>query len=467
MFAGTDEVKILLVSHRFPPEGTAGTETYTSDLAAALARRGHEVHVFAAKKDVSLEDLTLSTRSAGEITVHELVNNLFYDEFRETWDHPRIEAIFDELLGRLEPDVLHVQHLLYLSVGCVEAAGRRDVPVVFTLHDYWLQCPRFGQRIHGDGSLCETIDFARCGTCLPGFKWRQTPQERQISAKMTRVRAKTGIDLTPLARSAAGILKKPSVGFIHPPTAQVAVMQAAAEVRSGELFGRLVPCVDLFLAPSRFLRERFVHEWGVHPAKIELLRFGVDLASFAGIARTASEKLRVGFLGSLVGVKGPLLLLEAWGRIPRELRARGSLVLYGPSHHEPEYVARVEAKAREVGARLLGRLERADVPRAHASLDLLVVPSLWFENAPLVIYEALAAGTPLLVSGLGGMAELVEEGRGGWQFRTGDADDLARRLSALLADRSPLQSIVASRPAIPTFDQHAGEVLALYEVLGG
>ena len=139
-----DDVKILLVSHRYPPEGTAGTEVYTADLAAALVRSGHEVHVFAAKKDVSLEDLTLASRTANGVTVHELVNNLFYDDFRHTWDHPRIEAIFEELLGRLDPDVLHVQHLLYLSVGCVEAAARRDVPIAFTLHDYWLQCPRFG-----------------------------------------------------------------------------------------------------------------------------------------------------------------------------------------------------------------------------------------------------------------------------------------------------------------------------------
>ena len=105
------------------------------------------------------------------------------------------------------------------------------------------------------------------------------------------------------------------------------------------------------------------------------------------------------------------------------------------------------------------------MPRAHAAIDLLVVPSVWFENSPLVIHEALAAGTPLLVSDLGGMAELVEEGRGGWRFRTGDAQELADRLAALLADRSPLDTILASRPTIPTFAQHAREVEALYEVL--
>jgi glycosyltransferase involved in cell wall biosynthesis len=281
-----------------------------------------------------------------------------------------------------------------------------------------------------------------------------------------RVRERTGLDLTPLARSAGGILQKPAKGFVHPPTELAVEMQAEATVRAREMFGRVMASVDLFLAPSRFLRDRFVREWGVHEAKIELLRFGVDLDSFRAVQRTRAEKLRVAFLGSLIGVKGPHLLLEAWGLVSPELRARGSLVLYGPSQHEPEYVARVEALAREVGARIGGRLERAEVARAHASIDLIVVPSVWFENAPLVIYESLAAGTPLLVSDLGGMAELVEEGAGGWRFRTGDAADLASKLSGFLADRSPLDRIVATRPAVGTFEEHVDEVEALYRVLG-
>ena len=116
-------MKVLLVSHRFPPEGTAGTETYTAALAAALVARGHEVTVFAAAKDISAPDLTVRRREHAGITVHEVVNNLFHRNFRETWHHPRIDRIFGELLDRIAPDVAHFQHLLYLSSGCVQAAG--------------------------------------------------------------------------------------------------------------------------------------------------------------------------------------------------------------------------------------------------------------------------------------------------------------------------------------------------------
>ncbi len=466
MFALRDDMKVLLVSHRFPPEGTAGVETYTADLGAALVRSGHEVHAFAAAKDIGRPDLSTREREHRGIAVHELINNLFHDDFRQTWDHPRIDRIFEEALARLAPDVVHFQHLLYLSAGCVEAARRSRLPVLFTLHDYWLQCPRFGQLVHADGGLCETIDFARCGTCLPSFKFAQSPTQRRVGSAIAGVRSATGIDLAPLARSAArGAQKGAERTWTAPAPEDAAAMALAAEERARAMRERVVPCVDLFIAPSRFLRERFLREWQVPGEKIELMRFGGNLEGFSALPRTHSTELRVAFVGSLIAVKGPHLLLEAWGRITPELRAQGSLVLHGPAQHEPDYVARLELKAREVGARLAGRLERREMPGALASIDLLVVPSLWFENAPLVIFEAFAAGTPLLVSDLGGMAELIEEGRGGWRFRAGDADDLARRLSALLADRSPFDSLDRAAAGAPNFDEHVAQVEARYRAL--
>jgi glycosyltransferase involved in cell wall biosynthesis len=458
-------VKILLVSHRFPPEGAAGTEIYTASLAAGLLRRGHEVRVFAAAKDIGATDLSLRQREHEGVPVEEVINNLFLREFRETWDHPRIDAVFGELLDRARPDLVHVQHLLYLSAGCVEAARARMIPVVFTLHDYWLQCPRFGQRLHPDGLVCDRIDFGRCGTCLPSFKWAQTSAQRRVGAAIAGVRSATGIDFGPIARRTAGALGRANAPvFAPPPADEAAAMAKEAEARSRELFDRIVPSVDLFLAPSRFLRDRFASEWGIPESKIEHLRFGMDLEAFRAHPRTPSPILRVAFVGSLIAAKGPHVLLEAWKRIPPGLRARGSLVLHGPALHEPEYVARLEALAAEAGARILGPLDRSEVPRALASIDLLVVPSVWFENAPLVIAEALAARTPLLVSDLGGMSELVEEGRGGWRFRIGDAEDLARKLSDLLADPGRLATLAAPAEP-PTFEAHLEAVEARYRKL--
>jgi glycosyltransferase involved in cell wall biosynthesis len=247
--------------------------------------------------------------------------------------------------------------------------------------------------------------------------------------------------------------------------ALTATFERAAEERSRTLADRIVPRVERFLAPSRFLRDRFVREWGIPEARIEHLPFGVDLARFSDRQRTSpapTAKLRVTFLGSLVPLKGPHLLLEAWGLVPPAVRARGSLALHGPAQHHPEYQEMLGARAKAVGATLGPSLDREGVAAVLAATDLLVVPSLWYENSPLVILEALASSTPLLVSDLGGMAELVEPGVSGFHFRMGDARDLAEKLTAALERRAGLERLYAKPVAPPGFGEHVEAVEARY-----
>ncbi|MFT7484350.1 MAG: glycosyltransferase involved in cell wall biosynthesis, partial [Candidatus Paceibacteria bacterium] len=171
-------MKVLLVSHNYPPAHVAGTEQYTAQLARGLVARGEEVVVFTTEKDIARQHLSLVRREHEGIAVHELINNLEYADFRETWDQRQIEELFAAFLDREEPDLVHFQHILYLSVGCVEAAKRRGLPVVFTLHDYWLQCARFGQRVQADGVLCKTMDEQQCANCLGSFRYSNSGLEQ-------------------------------------------------------------------------------------------------------------------------------------------------------------------------------------------------------------------------------------------------------------------------------------------------
>ena len=101
-----------------------------------------------------------------------------------------------------------------------------------------------------------------------------------------------------------------------------------------------------------------------------------------------------------------------------------------------------------------GALTREAVARELGASDLVVVPSLWYENSPLVILEARAVGTPLLVSDQGGMAELVEVGRTGWHFKMGDVGDLARMLGELCAEPARLRSLEALGLELPSIEEH-------------
>ncbi|MDF1800243.1 MAG: glycosyltransferase [Planctomycetota bacterium] len=439
-------MKVLLVSHDFLTAHPAGTEIYTYQVGIALQERGHEVHVFTTEKDIARKNLSVEVRDYEGLPVHELFNNLYYNDFEETWDYPAAARSFGVLLDDLRPDVVHFMHLLYLSVACVEEVKRRGIPVLYTLHDYWLQCARFGQRRFIDGSICHEIDFDRCGTCLADFKFRQTRVERAAGKAIAAVRSTTGLDLGGMARGLQrGLQRRVQRGSHHiagtsdASSDQSAAAAMAAEVakRDKALRERILPAVDRFIAPSNFLRERFL-EWGIPEDQIHHMRTGISLRGFQDFQRKPGNGKRIGFIGTLAPHKGAHVLLKAWGALDAESKADASLRIWGPPAHNPTYVARLEELALEVGASVEGELLRAEVSDALAELDLLVVPSIWYENSPLIILEALATRTPLAVSDLGGMAELVEPGATGFHFKMGDDADLAVLLQRVLGDASEL-----------------------------
>jgi glycosyltransferase involved in cell wall biosynthesis len=214
--------------------------------------------------------------------------------------------------------------------------------------------------------------------------------------------------------------------------------------------------------------------WGLPADSVRVITTGIDRERYAPRttvpgARAAEEPLRVLFLGTLAVHKGAHVLLDAWARLPAELRARGRLDLFGPPFRsDPGYVGRLRRDARASGAHLGGALGREEVASALRSADLLVVPSIWFENAPMVILEALAVRTPLAVSGLGGMAELVRPGHSGFHFRSGDADDLAATLAGVLREPGQLARLYPPGARERTFEDTLDDIEAVYaEVLGG
>jgi glycosyltransferase involved in cell wall biosynthesis len=327
------------------------------------------------------------------------------------------------------------------------------------LHDYWLECPRFGQLVHADGGICERVVLDRCGTCLASFKWRQTGLERRTGKVLAALRAASGLDLSHAARAlAAKVDRRPAP--VEP--AEAAAYASLAGERASDLRSTVARTVDRFVSPSRFLAERMI-AFGLERSRMRVVPTGIDAARFAPRVRERGARLAIRFFGTLVPLKGAHVLLEAWKRLDAKERARGELALFGSQSHAPEYQARLEALAREAGARLGGRLDREGVARELSSTDLCVVPSLWFENRPLIALEALATRTPLLVSDLGGLAELVEDGHAGWRFAVGDAEDLARRLRAVLADPRALDAIRARAREVPSFDETAATMLALYQ----
>lgn len=272
-------MKVLLVIHGYPERYNAGSEVYTQSLARELARR-HEVHVFTREEDSFAPEYRLRRdhdAERPEIALH-VINR---PNSRDRYVHEGTDARFSEVLDEVRPDVIHVGHLNHLSTSLVTVASKRGIPIVFTLHDFWLMCPR-GQFLqqtsdaHGTPwPLCDGQNDRKCA-------------ERCYSRYFGGVEASAEEDL---AYWTSWTRKR------------------MAHVRE------IAEQVDLFIAPSRQLFEKFVTEARIPRVKVVHLPYGFDLPRLNGRDRTAGQPFTFGFIGTHTPAKGIPDLIEAFGRL--------------------------------------------------------------------------------------------------------------------------------------------------------
>jgi len=403
----------------------AGVEVYTDRLARALQQLGHTVWVLTAVHDLAAPPHSIRRVAVGPVEVFELVNARLEGGLESSYGLPEIGEAIRSLLEQLRPDCVHAQHLLNLSAGLLGSARRLGAAVVLTLHDYWLSCPRDGLRIRADGSLCEVVDHGVCAACLSDSPYLVGPVQRLGS------RAARALSLGPAVHWA----------HAHAPSLTAAAMRLIRAVRprfSRDLSGalesrqchlqRAVRDVDLVLAPTHFARDRAV-DWGVPASLVRVEPLGAIEA--APRARPAGPRRRFGYLGSLLPHKGVHLLVESFRRLTRPDL---SLQIFGNPGLDPSYSRNLRRLAKgDPRIRFKGAAAPGD-PGVWASLDLLVLPSLWWENSPLSMLEALAWGVPVVATRTGGVPELLPEAAG-VLVPPGDAQALADALAAAAGGR--------------------------------
>ncbi len=149
------------------------------------------------------------------------------------------------------------------------------------------------------------------------------------------------------------------------------------------------------------------------------------------------------------------------------------LRIYGePSSGEAEEYLRkaLEGKNPE-RVRYLGSFPHQEIARIYAELDVLVIPSLWEENSPLVLLYALHTKTPVIASRVGGITELVAEGETGRLFEKGQVEELTARLREFIQEPAgaihelPRQKAAREVPAVKSIEENARELKAIYEQL--
>ena len=420
-------LRVLQAVHQFLPRHAAGTEIYCSDLSFALARRGHLVRVLSGapyREDVGAraqleDDQAILVDRVPATRAYRWLGAVggFFDRF----DNPEARPVIRTLLDRMRPDVVHIQHLLYLSAELMTECQARGIPMVVMLNDYWFLCHKIKLR-RRDGTLC--AGPARGWNCCQCLK---TP-------------ALVRSHLNPLA--------------------------VGANLYRYAYLTRQLLKAERILAPSRYLRDVFVRN-GVPAGRITVCDYGTASPPPELVPRLRDrprrERLRFGFLGSFIFDKGVHVLVEAFNRLPA---GAAELHLFGVPV-EPAYVEDLERRARHPDIHWRGPVPHADRWRALAEIDVLVVPSIWYENSPLSIHEAQVAGVPVIGSAIGGIPELVHDGVDGRTVPADDVAGLAACLEAVVADPACVARWRAAIVPPKTMDAHVDEIEAIYRELCG
>lgn len=415
------KMRVLVISHGHPAFSIGGAEIASHNLfsglnrlpgveAFFLARTGNPVARHAQTPLMSLRQGPRETFLWADDYDHFLISNRSTDD---------LSGAFRRYLIDLQPDVVHFHHFIGLGVEAIWEV-RRALPkarIVITFHEYLSICLHHGQMVKTRKKrLCSSATPAECHACFP----ETTPRhifERELFLK----------DHLQLA--------------------------------------------DAFVSPSHFLIDRYV-KWGLPAEKFSMLENGIDTTHVAPLRPLPANgrRARFGFFGQVTEFKGMQVLLDAVTRVPDAIWGEdAALCIFGgnlenqPAAFRENFEALVEKAGRR--AKFYGAYRSEEMPDLMRQVDWVVVPSIWWENSPLVIQESFLHGRPVIASDIGGMKEKVLDGINGLHFRMGSAEDLADKLSRVLSEPDVWAQLHDCMPHPLSHEEAAQQHLNLYNKL--
>ena len=335
------------------------------------------------------------------------------DHFRHSQrQHIIVYQHFRELLDRFQPTVVHFHHYVHLGIELVREVRKYSptVRIVMTLHEFLAICHAQGQMLKTNGILCTKASPFDCHLCFPKI----SPQDF----------------------------------FMR------------------ELFVKsFLKLVDLFISPSAFLRDRYV-AWGIPPEKLIVIENGqADPGAAPADAPDPGLRTRFVVLGQLSQLKGTPVLLDAVSLLPKALRQTVHVEIHGSLQYQREkFKKKFEQAIAKLGdtVKYCGPYFRSDVGSIVRDAGWVIVPSIWWENSPLVIQEAFSFGRPVICGNIGGMAEKVSDGVDGLHFSVGNAASLARRIEEAATTPGLWERLCAGVRRPPHIEQTTQEILARY-----
>ncbi len=412
---------ILKIIHGYPPNYNAGSEVYTQSIVNELSKT-HKVTVFTREENDYVPDFRFRKETKNN------VDFIFVNMARakDGYNHEILNKKFAELIAEIKPDIAHIGHLNHLSTGIVDELKKAKIPIIFTLHDFWLMCPRgqFLQR-NFDGEnlyqLCDYQENNRCANSCYKMYFSDDESEKYYTSWVANRMKVT-----------KSIIRK----------------------------------VDLFIAPSKYLMNRFIRDFGMPENKIIYLDYGFPLHYLRPVVPKTNGVFTFGYIGTHIPAKGVNLLIEAFSK----LKIKAKLKIFGRPRGQNTIALKKMAEKSKNPIEFCGEYVNQNLAKVvFNNVNVIVVPSIWAENSPLVIHEAQACKIPVITANYGGMKEYVHHKVNGLLFEHRNVNSLYEQLKfavenpdlmKLLGQKGYLYSKDGNVPDIKT---HCKELEKIYE----
>lgn len=444
-------MKILLTVHQFFPEYFSGTEVLTFSVAKELMRRGHQVFVFTGfpARHILSDPLRFDEYDIDGVHVYRFHHTFLpMGEQRIVseieYNNHLVARYFVCLLKDLKPDIVHFFHFSRLGAALIDVVQHYGIPAFYTPTDFWAICPT-SQLLLGEGKVCKGP--TRCGgNCVKHValltRWKNF-------ASLIRFVPSVGVD-------AFAAIANWRLTFSFPFKEEIVALSRRKSFNVSRL-----NALQGIVSPTRLMTDVLIWN-GVDKNLITQSAYGIDVAGFNSETRRydAQPTITFGYIGTLAPHKGCHVLIEAFNSLNAE---NARLKIYGNTNEFPDYVAdlkRVAAGSDRI--KFCGTFPNSKIAEVLNGIDVLVVPSVWYENTPLVVYSALTAKCPVIASNYPGMSEVVRDGWNGLLFAPGDAQILRECLSQLLSDPEFLTVLSKNCERPKSITAYVDELLQLY-----
>lgn len=403
-------MNILFVSNGFPPSAFGGVEVYVYQLAKVFSSQKHQVTVFCRESSQSLPDHHVIDEKIDNIRIIRIVND-YKDtsSFNATYEDPKIEKLFFEVLQELSPDLVHINHLITLSYRLPLLARDAGIPSIISLHDYWPFCFRV-QLVDWMENHCRgPLNGGDCYQCIQGgygglrtrttrfikdlvpYSWRQTIRRKVIRSSSTSYLTNLSQDLI--------------------------------EERY-ESYRMAILSAQRIFTPSRYIKYQY--ELNGYPEdRFQVLRLGIDIPnSRIDKHDLANDQVAKGvrrfiFVGTLIPNKGADVLIRAFKRLDSKTI---SLSIYGREDVAPSHYLALLRDLANGDERIAfkGTFNQDQRSEVYQNSDVVVIPSRFPETFSIVAHEGLAYGKPVIATDIGALPEVVIDGKNGLLVPPGD-----------------------------------------------